>query len=361
MEVEKSAAGLSIATAHDGSTFLYAVTDGYIGDANDYQGHLTAINLQTGAQNVFNTLCSNKTMHFCNSAAASCAAATNDCSATMNGIWGRPGAVYDTSTDRVFITSGNGPYNANTAGGYNWGDSILALHADGTGSGAGSPVDSYTPTTYQLLENWDADLGAVSVAIVPPPPGTAPQYLHMGVQAGKDACIRLLNLANLSGHGASRYTGGELQAIDLPFGGHCATGYPYPQIQPQPAIWVDPADSSSWVYVATYGFGSVAYRIALDDNGRPSLSQQWLAQSGSSPIVANGTIYLMSYDHLIALDAVSGARLDSDTSSWATTSFSNQHWQSPILVNGRIYLFDNANPSQLWVYQLDGVFKSNFN
>ena len=54
-EVEKGAAGLSIATAHGGATYLYSVTDGYVGDGNDYQGHITAINLATGAQKVFNS------------------------------------------------------------------------------------------------------------------------------------------------------------------------------------------------------------------------------------------------------------------------------------------------------------------
>ena len=30
------------------------------------------------------------------------------------------------------------------------------------------------------------------------------------------------------------------------------------------------------------------------------------------------------------------------------------------IVNGRIYATDNASPSQLWVFQLDGAFKSGF-
>ena len=101
---------------------------------------------------------------------------------------------------------------------FNWGDSVLALNPDGTGSGGGMPVDSYTPTTFQNLQNTDADLGSESIAIVPPPPGTAAQYQHIAVQAGKDGCVRLINLADLSGQGAPAKTGGELDAKNLPGG-----------------------------------------------------------------------------------------------------------------------------------------------
>src|SRR5262249_5596700 len=150
-DVEKGAAGLSISTAKSGNTYLYAVTDGYIGDANDYQGHVTAIDLAAGSQKVFNSLCSDKTIHFCKSGTPGCTVGTNDCASQQTGIWGRPGAVYDEGTDRVFVTTGNGQYNAST-GGFNWGDSVLALNPDGSGSPGGKPVDSYTPATFQQLQ-----------------------------------------------------------------------------------------------------------------------------------------------------------------------------------------------------------------
>lgn len=356
-DVEKGAAGLSIATAHDANTYLYSVTDGYIGDGGDYQGHITAINLATGAQKVFNSACSDKTIHFCKSGTMGCTVGVNDCSSKQNGIWGRPGAVYDSGTDLVFITTGNGPFNGNT-GGFNWGDSVLALHPDGSGAGAGLPVDSYTPATFAMLQSKDADLGSESIAIVPPPPGTAAKYQSIAVQAGKDGCVRLINLADLSGSGAPGNTGGELDAKDLPGGSNCATGMNGPEIKPQPAVWVNPADSSSWIYVTSYSNGSAAYKITVT-GGVPSLSQQWTASSGSSPVVANATVYYMSGNHLVALDAVTGTSRSSG-SAWATTSFSSQHWQSPIVVNGRVYLFNDALPAELWVFQLDGAFKSGF-
>ena len=368
-EVEKGAAGLSIAMAQSGDTYLYSVTDGYIGDQNDYQGHLTAINLATGTQKVFNSECSDRTIHFCNTKtprSQPCDLA-NACTPHQNGIWGRPGAVYDAPTDRVFISTGNGPFAINAGSDtYNWGDSILALNPDGSGGPTiGMPVDSYTPTTFQNLQNTDADLGSESIAIVPPPPGTAAQYLNVAVQTGKDGCVRLVNLADLSGHGGPAHTGGELDAQDLPGGSsNCAAGGDGPEIKPQPAVWVNPVDSSSWIFVTSYGNGSVAYKISLTA-GKPLLALQWppggttTAPSGTSPVVANATMYYMSGNHLVALDAVTGTSVSAG-SAWATTSFSSQHWQSPIIVNGRVYLVNGATPAQLWVFQLDGAFKSSF-
>jgi PQQ-like domain len=370
---EKGAAGLAIATAQNGTSYLYSVVSGYIDDTNDYQGHITAINLATGAQAVFNAQCSNLTIHFVTNGILS-GAGQNDCmriGGGNSGIWGRPGSLYDAGTNRVFITTGNGDFDPSNAkgNGMDWGDSVLALHPDGTGAGGGMPLDSYTPTTYGSdspkagLEGYDADLGAVTLALIPSPPGTAAAYLHLGVQAGKDGCLRLLNLANLSGAGGPAHVGGELQAINFPGGVNCTTGQDGPEIKSQPAVWVNPADKSTWLYVTTDFDGMAAYKIALDGSGKPSLSLKWTGHSGTSPIVANGIVYITSDARLYAYDAVSGASMVGDSSPWATTLFNDTHWQSPIVVNGRIYAVDGVSPtaeSQLWVYELDGVFNGRF-
>ena len=43
---------------------------------------------------------------------------------------------------------------------------------------------------------------------------------------------------------------------------------------------------------------------------------------------------------------------------WSDNRIGNVHWQSPIVVNGRIYMIDQT--SKLWVYVLDGVFRDTF-
>ena len=370
---EKGASGLAIATAQNGTSYLYSVVSGYDEVANDYQGHVTAINLATGAQAVFNAQCSDLAIHFVAFGITS-GAGQNDCTRIgggNSGIWGRPGVAYDAGTNRVFITTGNGNFDpANTKGnGRNWGDSVLALNPDGTGAGGGMPVDSYTPTTYGSdipkvgLEGYDADLGAVTLAPMPAPPGTAATYQHLAVQGGKDGCVRLLNTANLSGQGGPAHVGGEIQAINFPGGVNCSTGQDGPEIKAQPAVWVNPADNSSWIYLTTDFAGMAAYKVVLDGAGKPSLSLKWTGHSGTSPVVANGVVYITSDARLYALDAVTGAEVISDSSAWATTLFNDTHWQSPIVVNGRIYVIDGVAPtatSQLWVYELDGVFHSKF-
>ena len=358
-DVEKSAAGLSIATTPAG-TYLYAVTNGYIGDGGDYQGHLTAVNLADGSQKVFNSLCSALTIHFVENGITG-GGGQNDCAAVQSGIWGRPGAVYDGGTNRVFITTGNSVYDPAQ---HDWGDTVLALNPQGTGSGSGNPVDSYTPSTYANLNSSDADLGSNAVALVPAPAGST--YTHLGVIAGKDGCVRLIRLDNMSGSGGPGHTGGSLQSQPLDSsvsaancndttttGGSDAGGG---EIRAQPAVWVNPTDASIWVYVTNLSSTLAAYKVAVSA-GVPSLAKQWTSAfgAGTSPIVANGTMYYQSLfgNNVIALDASTGAL------NWQSAStLSGVHWQSPILVNGRIYAIDDGG--HLWAFELDGLFKNGF-
>ena len=324
--VEKGASGLTIVNA-GGVNWLYSVTDGYIGDGGDYQGHITTINLDTGEQVVFNTLCSNLTTHL----------GIGDCATHKSGIWGRGGAVYDAATDRVFITTGNGQYNAST-GGFNWGDSTLALAHDGTGSGNGLPVDSYTPTNFQQLDDSDTDLGSISLVIMQPPKGSS--IAHLGMQTGKDARLRLMNLDDMSGQGGPAHTGGELQNIPVPQGGN--------GMREQPATWVNTAgDGATWLFVAN-SHGISGLKLGL--NGTvPALSPVW-QQSGAntSPIVANGILYSISSctggTCVVARDPLTGNVL------WSSAHISGPHWQSPILVDGVIYVIDGSR--KLWAFHL---------
>jgi hypothetical protein len=360
-DAEKAASGVAIATAADGTTYLYSVTDSYF-DAGDYQGHLTTINLSSGLQNVFNAHCSELTMHFVESGITS-GDDQNDCPAIINapsgqpansGIWGKPGAVYDAGTNRVYIATGNGLFDpGNVQGkGIDWGDSVLALNPDGTGSATlGMPMDSYTPTSYANLLANDADLGSTSPAILPAPAGS--NVAHLAMQGGKDGCVRLLNLDQLGSSAGPRHAGGELQAINLPGTlNHCIDGGNLGTFKTQAAVWVNPADASTWVFVE-FG-GIVAYQVVVDGVGNPSLSQKWLAASfsGTSPVVANATVYYVAAGAVQAFDATTGNVV------WTDNQIGGIHWESPIVVNGRLYVFDEF--ARLWVYQLDGIFRNAF-
>lgn len=335
--VEKGASGLTLASAN-GSNYLVVVTDGYIGDGGDYQGHLTSIDLASGVQRVFNAMCSNLSVHL----------ASNACAGVQSGIWGRGGATFEAATGRVYIATGNGHFNANS-GGFNWGDSVLALAADGSGSGNGLPLDSYTPTNYQLLDDTDLDLGSTSLALLPVPAGSA--VAHLGMQVGKDGQLRLINLDNMSGAGAPAHVGGELQLSAVPQGGA--------GMKEQPAVWRNPADGSTWLFVASRT-GLSGLQVVLDADHTPLLARRWSKNgAATSPALANGVLYSAGACTggacVSARNPLTGAML------WTSPTIGSLHWQSPIVVDGAVYITDNN--AGLWKFALpqgDTIFENGF-
>jgi hypothetical protein len=317
-QVEKGSSAISIATARDGSRYLYMTTAGYPepdpGDQGDYQGHLVAINLATGKQHVFNSACSDKAMHFIENGDH-----TNDCTNVQSGIWARAGAVYDEVTDRIFVTTGNGAYDAD-GGGYNWGSSVVALRPDGSTDG-GTPVDSYTPTDFQLLTDIDADLGSTTVAILA---SADPAGSRLAIQSGKDGRVRFLDLRDLSGAGGPGHIGGELAVVEVPQRGPIFT---------RPASWLDGA-GRTWVYLAN-GRGLSGSVVVVDENG-PHLEMRWMeAGYAESPVIVNGILYFAGDHRVAALDPETGETL------WEDRTIGGVHWQSPIIANNRLYITDN--------------------
>ena len=121
---EKGSSALSTATS-GGTTYLYVTHGGYPGDNGDYQGHVTAINVATGAQKVFNTACSDQPAHLFHFGGG----VEPTCATKQNAIWSRPGVIYDAGTDRIFMGTGNA-FSAGIGqfdGNHNWSESVIAL------------------------------------------------------------------------------------------------------------------------------------------------------------------------------------------------------------------------------------------
>jgi hypothetical protein len=313
--VEKGASALATAVS-GGVARLYVVTNGYVGDGGDYQGHLVTIDLATGMSRVFNSMCSTTTTLI----------PSNGCDSPQSGIWGRPGAVYDALTDRIYITTANGEFNANT-GGHNWGDSVLALHPDGTGAGGGMPLDSHTPTNYAQLDGSDIDLGSASLSILPAPAGST--VAHIGVQTGKDSMLHLIDLDDMSGSGAPGGVGGEIEVIDVPISEFW--------MKTQSVVWVDThGDGAAWVYVGN-GSGISGLKLTLTGANVPHLQPTWQQNSNAtSAIIANDVLYhagsCAAGNCIIARNPRSGAVL------WTSPAIGPLKWGSPILVNGGLYM-----------------------
>ncbi len=313
---EKGSSALATATDQNGNSYLYVTNGGYLGDRGDYQGHVTTIDLKSGAQNVFNANCSNMAVHFHQKPGKP------DCPAVQSAIWARPGVVYDAATNMIYCATGNGQFNPKK---YDWGDAVLALNPNGTGTN-GFPVDSYTPKNFNELDRYDLDLGSTAPVIIPTPPNCS--IKNLAVQSGKDKLLRLINLSDLSGQGGPGHTGGEIgENIDVPSGEMVFT---------TPAVWVNPADNASWVFVGTY-HGLAAFRLNVDKAGMPSLKLEWKQSEGSSsPIIANGILFCAVNGSIRALNPVTGNLL------WRNENIGHIHWESPIVDNGVLYLTDQS-------------------
>ena len=314
---EKDASPLNVANG-----YLYAVTSGYNGDATPYDGHVVSVRLSDGTTAVFNSLCSEKRR----------LPGPNSCPQQRSGIWARGGAVVDPASSmngRIYAATGNGDFSANK-GGHNYGDSVISLSSD-----LSSLLGSYTPVNYDQLEAGDVDLGSTSPVMLPEQPSS--QTPWMLVQGGKDAILKLVNRAALPG------VGNELQLIDLP-GGLFST----------PAVWTD-SSSNAWIFL---GFSNVVegYRLQTNSKGVSSLNLVWQSSAGStggegtSPVVADGVVFVAFDNALIALSAQSGNELWSSAMHGAGRTIGPVHWESPIVVNGWVYCSDENG--QLTAYSL---------
>jgi hypothetical protein len=279
---------------------VIAVTGGYIGDAPPYQGHVVAISRRTGQiAKVFNTLCSDRRAII----------VPSSCRSSDSAIWARAGAVVVPGSNRLLVTTGNAPFDGRT----DWADSVLML-----APGAARLLQSYTPSTYKELEGSDADLGSTAPALLPAPGGRTPRY---AVQGGKDGKLRLLSLQRLNSRTgrAGPETGGELQVLEPPRGALAFT---------TPAVW----SSGGRVFMLSADEGgTVAYEL----RGQPRrLHVVWdKGTPGSSPVLAGGLLYV--YD---VTEGGLNVYLPRSGRHVASLSAGPGHWNSPIVVDGRIAL-----------------------
>ena len=277
---------------------VIATTGGYIGDAPPYQGHVVILAAATGALlHTWNSLCSDRAGLI----------DPRSCGQSDSAIWGRAGAVIDSTTGNIFVATGNGHWDGQTF----WGDATLELDPDAT-----RVLGSYTPANTDVLDARDLDLGS-----------TSPVLLGGGLilQGGKDGTMRLLSIQQMEGSGSHR--GGEAQTVSTPSGDDLFTA---------PAV-VHASDGSTWIFAADNG---ATTGWLLRDG---LLQQQWRNPvGGTSPVVAGGLLYVYSPGGGLRIyDPPTGKTL-------ATLDCGAGHWNSPIIADGRIVLPEgNANQRQL--------------
>jgi glucose dehydrogenase len=272
---------------------VVAVTGGYIGDAPPYQGHVAILDAASGRLvHVWNSLCSDRRELI----------DPSSCNESGSAIWGRAGAVIDSTTGDIYIATGNALWDGQT----NWGDAALTLDSSAT-----NVLDNYTPTNTEELSARDADLGS-----------TSPALLGGGfaAQGGKDGTIRLLQFGRT--RGATPRRGGETQVVSTPSGTDLFT-----------ASAVQHVGAITWLFAADNG-GTAAWTLS---SGR--LQERWKNRNGgTSPVIAGGLLYV--YDPsggLLVYVPETGQQV-------AKLDCGSGHWNSPIVVDGRIALPEgNAN------------------
>jgi outer membrane protein assembly factor BamB len=271
---------------------IIAVTGGYVGDAPPYQGHVAILDAQSGKLlHVWNSLCSDRARLI----------EPSSCPAAQSAIWGRAGAAIDPQTGNIFVATGNGPYDGKT----NWGDSVLELNSEA------KLIGNYTPTNNDELNDRDQDIGSTSPVLL------GGDYLAQG---GKDGIIRLLSIKAMAG--TAPHKDHELQTMSTPSGKDLFTA---------PAIWRH--DGKTWMFAGDEN-GTAAWTFA---NGK--FSQVWKNRNAAnSPVVAGGLLYVYSPGGgLRVYDPVKGTQI-------ANLECGNGHWNSPIVIDGKIALPEgNAN------------------
>jgi hypothetical protein len=113
------------------------------------------------------------------------------------GIWQGGAAPAVDSDSNMFLATGNGYFNANNAGGLDYGDTVLKLTLT---KPAFTVADYFTPYNQETLDENDTDLGSGGVLLLPDQPGPNPR---LAVAVGKEGSIYLLNRDNMGKYNAS--------------------------------------------------------------------------------------------------------------------------------------------------------------
>jgi hypothetical protein len=282
---EKIASALNI----DGP-YLLVVTDGYIGDAPPYQGHVLVIERSNGhVHSVFNTLCANRRELI----------VPSTCPASDSAIWARASALVEPGGKRIIVGTGNGPYNGTT----DFGDSWLELTVPDL-----KLRQAFTPTNQEELNTDDGDLGTGGPALL---------SNHLLLVGGKDGLLRVLNLEHMDGHPPSSHhvLGGEVQTLPTPGGGQLIT---------QPAVTHEGTRTTAFVAESS---GTAAYGLRGE-----RIHKIWEnSNAGTSPILAGGLLYV--YD---PAEGAINVYEPSSSSPIAKLPGSPGHWNSPIVVDNHV-------------------------
>ncbi len=296
--------------------------------------------------------------------------------ASAGGVWMSGGGPVADDNGNIYISTGNGPWDGQTA----WSDSVLEFSPPNSGDSTFTMVSYFTPDAYQFMDCADADLASGGLLLIPGG--------NQVVAGGKIGKLFLLNTNSLGQEstgdtGAAYFTFFEPD-LSPPYSKSCTdpnnntwttdvssyeifgtssyfNGSVYLGITPTAASGVPafvrqfPYDSSSstalglGTYVAPSIFeASDGYTLFISANGT-SNGIVWLLDHGQ-PLQSAGTASsanLIAYDSTLTTELYNSANNSSDTPGYGIK------FSSPMVANGKVYIstgHDTAGNGELDVY-----------
>jgi hypothetical protein len=251
-------------------------------------------------------------------------------------IWNSDGGPSADAEGQIYVSTGNGTFDANT-GGPDYGDSFIKLDPSALGV-----LDYFTPFNQAMLSDDDLDLGSGALMLLPDQPGANP---HLAVSGGKGATLYLVNRDNLG-----KFNNTTDQILGEISG----------QIGP---LFGTPTYFNGRIYIISSGQPAVAFDLVNGNfaSSAPSLASSidFTNESGTPVISANGTTNPI----LWAIDSVGGTAVlrAFDANDLATELYDSEQnpardlagnyvkFTVPTVINGKVYV---GADSQLSTYGL---------
>jgi Legume lectin domain/Chitobiase/beta-hexosaminidase C-terminal domain len=247
---------------------------------------------------------------------------------------------------RMFVTTGNGTYDAQTpfGNGMDYGDDDIRLDL---ANGVFTVQDSFTPSNQANLSSADQDLGSGGAVLLPDQPGAHP---HLLVQVGKSGTIYVVDRDAMGGFNAA--SDNIVQEFGTEIGG----------IWGMPAYWngnvyVWGKDDNLKTFSVTNGKLSAGpVSTGPDDSGFPAPTPA-ISSNGTT----NGIVWAIQTDNYLssgnsilrAYDAtnVSTSLYSSSQNSSRDVGPVSTKFTVPTVVNGKVYV---GGGSKVSVYGLLG-------
>jgi hypothetical protein len=259
---------------------------------------------------------------------------------SQGGIWQSAGGLSADSSGNLYLTTGNGTFDVNTAG-VDYGDSILKM------TSTLSVTDYFTPNNEQKLDDDDIDLGSSAALVLPRQNGVHPDEI---LGAGKQGIIYLVDRDNMG-----KFNSGSNHVIQAIKGS--ASGY-----------YSSPAYFNNAVYYSGQGDYLDRYTLIKGALSKtPVSTSPTTLAAGSTPSISangstNGIVWVIDAPstkgttaliHAYQASNVSLELYNSEQNSTRDTLGRGIRFSVPTVANGNVYVGSkNGSIDSLYVYGL---------